>query len=57
MKLTTGDFRGRVVEAARDESHGMPVWAFEQNGIKNAVPENWAVAIQDLPDEKKDRWE
>jgi|TARA_R110000764_G_scaffold35122_2_gene78417 hypothetical protein len=48
VKLTTGDLRGKVVEAERSEAHGMPVWAFELDGIKYAVPENWAVQVLNL---------
>ena len=48
VKITTGDLRGEIVEAERGESHGMSVWTFELDGIKYAVPENWATLVLNL---------
>ena len=55
VKITTGDLRGKVVEAERSEAHGMPVWAFELDGIKYAVPENWAVQVLNLHYEEEEK--
>jgi|TARA_R110000765_G_scaffold26725_3_gene65349 hypothetical protein len=51
IKLTRGDFMGRVVEAKEVVWQGIPSWAFavEEFG-KFVVPANWAVALDDKND-------